>query len=105
MEELPALLAALYAGLVIGALYDALRPLRLFSQGRLWNGLLDVLYYGLVLCVAAFALFYINGGAPRVYLLLGICLGAYAYARLVSRFLVAVADLIKKTVAKLRRMD
>ena len=75
MEELPALLAALYAGLVIGALYDALRPLRLFSQGRLWNGLLDVLYYGLVFFVAAFALFYINGGAPRAYLLLGICLG------------------------------
>lgn len=105
MGEFPALLAALYAGILAGALYDALRPLRLFSQGRFWNGLLDVLYYGILFCLAAFSLFYINGGVPRVYLLLGICLGAYIYNRLVSRFILAIADKIKKTVAKRRGMD
>lgn len=105
MEELPALLAALYAGLVMGALYDALRPLRVFSKGKLWNGILDALYYAMVLCLAALALFYINGGVPRVYLLLGMGLGLYAYMRLVSRFILAVADKIKKTVAKRNRMD
>lgn len=105
MQELPALYAAIYAGLVIGALYDALRPLRLLFDRRLWNGLLDAVYYGMVLIIAAFALFYINGGTPRVYLLLGMCLGAYVYARFVSRFILAIVGAIKKTVAKHRRMD
>lgn len=105
MGELPALLAALYAGLVMGALYDALRPLRLFSRGKLWNGILDALYYGMLLCLAAFTLFYVNGGVPRVYLLLGMALGAYAYNRLVSRFILSVAAKIKKTVAKRHEMD
>jgi len=105
MGELPAVCAALYTGLLIGALYDAIRPLRLFSEGRIWNGLLDGVYYGLVLCMVAFTLFYINGGVPRAYLLLGMCLGAYAYVRLVSRFILALAAKLKKTVAKSHQID
>lgn len=104
MGEFPALCAALYGGLLMGALYDALRPLRLLFKGRFWNGLLDAIYYALIFCLAALTLLYVNGGVPRAYLLLGMCLGAYFYARLVSRFILAVAEKIKKTVAKRYRM-
>ncbi len=103
MGEFPALCAALYAGLLMGALYDALRPLRLFSGGRLWNGILDGMYYGLVFCLAALTLFYINGGVPRAYLLLAMCLGAYVYNRLVSRFLLGLAEKAKKQLRNSRR--
>lgn len=105
MGEFPSLCAAVYGGLLMGALYDALRPLRLFLRGKFWNALLDALYYAMVLCLAGFTLFYINGGVPRFYLLAGMGLGAYLYARLVSRFLLALGRKLKKTVAHKRRMD
>ncbi|MEA5058426.1 MAG: spore cortex biosynthesis protein YabQ [Candidatus Pelethousia sp.] len=105
MGEFPALCAAIYGGLLIGALYDALRPLRFFFKSRFWNGLLDAAYYVLVFCMVALLLFYINGGVPRFYLLLGICLGVYVYARFVSRFILAVAAKIKIMVAKRQGMD
>ncbi|MDR0841495.1 MAG: hypothetical protein LBN26_08975 [Christensenellaceae bacterium] len=108
-SEVAAFCAAVYSGLVMGALYDVFRLLRLPLRGRVWNALLDAVYYALVLCLAAGALLYINGGTVRMYLLLGMGLGLYAYMRFVSRALVALAGLIwnkcKKIVAHKPPMD
>ena len=105
MGEIPALCAALYGGMVMGAIYDGIRCFRLLGGGKLWNALLDLIYYALVLCIAAATLLYINGGVPRVYLLLAMGAGLFLYMRLVSAFLQDVAGAVKKRVARKRRKD
>lgn len=94
--ELPKFLGTLYGGLLIGILYDLFRLLRLPFSGRFMTGLLDALFYAAAGVVAAAVLLYVNGGAPRVYLFIGLALGAFLYLRFVSRLFGALVRAIGK---------
>lgn len=52
MEEVPALCAALYGGMAIGLCYDLLLPLRCLWRNRIWNGVMDILFYFAALLIA-----------------------------------------------------
>ncbi|MEG1524217.1 MAG: spore cortex biosynthesis protein YabQ [Clostridia bacterium] len=62
-----ALLAFLYAGIVLGILYDVLRVFRLLCKSRFIAHLLDTLF-GLLFGLVSMTVFYlVTGGALRVY--------------------------------------
>lgn len=91
LAELPKFLGALYGGLVTGVLYDVFRLFRLpFRKLKAVNAAVDALFYAAAGVVAAITLLYVNDGAPRVYLLLGLALGAFLYLRFVSRLFTAL---------------
>ncbi|MCE5235797.1 MAG: spore cortex biosynthesis protein YabQ [Clostridiaceae bacterium] len=91
LAELPKFLGALYGGLVIGVLYDVFRLFRLpFRKRRVVTGVVDALFYAAAGVVAAVTLLYVNDGAPRVYLLGGLALGAFLYVSFVSRLFTAL---------------
>ncbi len=101
LSELPKFLGALYGGLVIGLLYDVFRLFRLpFSKLRLVVGLLDALFYAAAGVVAALTLLYVNDGAPRIYLFLGLALGAFLYVKTVSRLFSAMFKAISTAFRK-----
>ncbi len=101
LSELPKFLGALYGGLVIGLLYDVFRLFRLpFSKLRIVVGILDALFYAVAGVVAALTLLYVNNGAPRVYLLLGLALGAFLYVKTVSRLFTAIIKAISTAFSK-----
>ncbi len=95
LSELPKFLGALYGGLVIGVLYDLFRLLGLpFSKLRFVRAVFDALFYAAAGIAAAVTLLYVNGGAPRLYLFLGLALGIFVYARFVGRLFSALFRLI-----------
>lgn len=74
----------LYAGCIVGALSVLLCALRMRMRGKLILRMLDVLYALLcgVVCIAAY--YRILNGELRLFGLLGVALGAYAFFRIVS---------------------
>ena len=78
-KEFPVLLGAIYAGLLIGMLYDAFALLRCVLKRPWLIGLADGLFYAAALCLAALCLLYLNGGRPRLYALAGMLGGALFY--------------------------
>ena len=85
MEEVPALCAALYGGMAIGLCYDLLLPLRCLWRNRIWNGVMDILFYFAALLIACATLLFINGGKPRGYLLLAMGAAFFALSWLLLR--------------------
>lgn len=85
LGEAPALLAAVYAGLCIGALLLVASGLRGAAQPNWLKVCVDILFWAAAGVAAAVALIAINGGRPRLYLLLGILAGAWCFTRFVSR--------------------
>ncbi len=105
MDEVPSLCTAVYGGLAMGLCYDLLLPIRCLWRSRIWNGFVDLLFYLLALGIACATLLFINGGKPRVYLLLAMAAGAYVYARLVHGYFVNLWTVHKKRVAPKDGMD
>lgn len=85
LGEAPAFFAAVYAGLCIGALLLVASGLRQ-ALGPTWlKTCVDVLFWAVAGVASGVALIAINGGRPRLYLLLGILFGAWCFTRFVSR--------------------
>ncbi len=96
LPEIPAFCAAVYGGLIVGAVYDLFRFLRLPFHSRHIIACIDFLYYVAAAAIAAATLMYINGGTVRLYIFLGMGLGIYAYIRFPGRLAKATALKIQK---------
>ena len=85
LPEFPAFCTAIYGGLIIGAVYDLFRLLRIPFASKWVQGGIDLLYYAVAGAIAAMTMLYINGGMLRMYIFLGLGLGIYAYTRFPGR--------------------
>lgn len=85
LNEIPVFLGCLYAGILIGIVYDLLRLLCFPFRSRVLSEVADGLFYCLACCIAAFALLVLNDGRVRFYALCGLLLGAFLYLRFPSR--------------------
>ena len=99
--EIPIFLGAVYGGLVIGLIFVAFRALHaLFGGGRISDALLDVLFYVLAGITAALTLYRVNGGALRLYALLGIAAGIFAVLHSIDPLLCALAEKLQNLHSK-----
>jgi len=79
-------LAAVYGGMLTGILYDGFRLLRLpFRNRRIVHALFDLLFYAAAGILAAITLFFLSGGAVRVFHILGIGAGVFLQQYFLSR--------------------
>ncbi len=90
-------LAMMYAGLLIGLVYDGLRMLRLLLHaGRLLTALLDLLFWLGAGAVVAAALALRSEGALRLYALGGCAAGVVIYLLGISRVLRAAGQALAR---------
>lgn len=88
-------LATVYAGLVIGVLYDGDRILRrLLAVGRMGSMIVDGLFWSVVCLWCAKVLFEVNGGELRAFALLGFAVGWALYEWAISPLLMGLWDLL-----------
>ena len=85
LGELASFFAALYCGILIGAMYDVFTLLRLPFKSPWITGVFDLLYYMAAVFVAAAAMLYINCGTFRVYIYLAMGGGILLYRRFPGR--------------------
>lgn len=89
VAEAQLFLDSLFTGLVIMALYDILRLLRrIVHHGNILVGIEDFLFWNMA-GIFIFALIYSeNDGRIRWFIIVGICIGAWLYAKSFGSFLV-----------------
>ncbi len=101
LGELASFLAALYCGILIGAVYDVFTLLRLPFKSPWIYGVLDLLYYIAAVCLAGAAMLYINCGTFRLYIYLAMGMGILLYRRFTGRLVRLCME--KFTKKQLRR--
>ena len=87
LGEVASFLAALYCGVLIGALYDAFTLLRLPFKSWWIIGVFDFLYYAAAVFIAAITMLYINCGTFRLYIYLTMGGGILLYRRFPGRLI------------------
>lgn len=89
VKEARLFIDSLYTGLVIAALYDVLRLLRrVIRHKNIFVSIEDFLFWNMA-GIFIFAVIYSeNDGKIRWFIILGICIGAYIYAKSFGKFLV-----------------
>lgn len=89
VKEAELFLNSMFTGLVIMALYDILRLFRrIVSHGNMLVGLEDFIFWNMA-GIFIFALIYSeNDGRIRWFIIVGICMGAWLYAKSFGSFLV-----------------
>lgn len=100
VKEAELFLDSMFTGLVIMALYDILRLFRrIVSHSNIIVGLEDFLFWNMA-GIFIFALIYAeNDGRIRWFIVVGICMGAWIYAKSFGSFLVKyTAKYINKLV-------
>ena len=89
-------LAALFAGLVIGAWYDILRIVRRILAAGMWISLAADIAFGLGAGLIAIVCLYVSGyGEVRLYSIMGMLCGCILYFAAVSRPLRAAGRTIR----------
>jgi spore cortex biosynthesis protein YabQ len=95
-------LSTVYAGLIIGFLYDCCRMVRkMIRAGVVITGVLDLLFWSIIGVLSFLVLFYVNDGNVRIYTLLGFAVGWILYLLSLSRFVMLSLNWIYDTLAKL----
>jgi len=95
-------LAMVYAGLIVGLLYDGARlARRLVSAGAVITGILDLLFWLAAGAVVSVALALRGEDAVRLYALGGCATGAALYLLGISRVLHAVGQAIARAYSRM----
>lgn len=95
-------LSTVYAGLIIGFLYDCCRMIRkMIRAGVAVTGILDLLFWSIIGVLSFLVLYYVNDGNVRIYTLLGFVVGWILYLLSLSRFVMKTLNWIYDTLAKL----
>ena len=94
--------AACAAGGLLGVLYDILRALR--RRAPALTAVTDILFASATACSLLFLILYPCHGAFRVFLLIGIGLGAWAYFLLPGRLLLPFWGLVWAFLERLLRL-
>lgn len=100
LNEFPALLCALYGGLITGIVYDLFSLMRLPFSSKWIHALLDTLFYAVCFGFAAVLFVYINGGILRLYLILGFVSGVFLYRFAISSLL---RDMAAKVILRMNK--
>lgn len=88
-----------YAGIVIGILYDIYRVLKGSRRGeRFITSIWDILFLMAAMLVVLWALFSSNYGDIRAYVFVGFIVGFFLYDRILSRIAVALFIFVKRNV-------
>lgn len=95
-------LATVYAGFVIGFVYDLFRMIRQITRpGKLVTGLLDLVFWLLMAILSFLVVFKVNYGVIRLYTIAGLAIGWGLYAFVLSPFVFKLLIGIYKLVAGL----
>ena len=95
-------LSTVYAGLIIGFLYDCCRMIRkMIRAGVAVTGILDLLFWSIIGVLSFLVLYYVNDGNVRIYTLLGFGVGWILYLLSLSRLIMKTLNWIYDTLAKL----
>ena len=93
-------LSTLYAGLIIGFLYDCCRMVRkMIRAGVIITGILDLLFWAVIGILSFLVLFYVDNGSVRLYTVVGLLIGWLLYRLTLSPFIMKALDWIYKTLA------
>jgi len=83
-HEIASLLACLYAGLLLGAIFDLLQMLRhIFRAGQVLTAIADLLFWLIASAIALGMLRFVSSGQLRFFLLAAMAAGAALYALLI----------------------
>lgn len=95
-------LSTVYAGLIIGFLYDCCRMIRkMIRAGVAVTGILDLLFWSIIGVLSFLVLYYVNDGNVRIYTLLGFAVGWILYLLSLSRIVMKSLNWVYDTLAKL----
>lgn len=102
LDQIPGVLAALYCGLVIGALYDVFGLLRIPFKNKWADGIIDGLFYVAAGVLSAFLILLTTDGRPRLYVLLSIVLGVFIYLKSIGALFRRAANYFKSKTSQKR---
>ncbi len=94
-------LSTVYAGFIIGFIYDCYRMVRkILKTGRFLTGLLDLSFWMLIGVLAYLVIFFVNDGEVRIYTIAGFAIGWALYALVLSLYVMRVMQFIYDTLVK-----
>ncbi len=95
-------LSTVYAGIIIGFIYDLNRAVRRsFKPGRWIIGILDLIFWLVVAVVAFIVLYYANSGEIRFYNFIGLTAGWGLYSLTISQWVIRALEILYKGIARL----
>ncbi|HPT78392.1 MAG TPA: spore cortex biosynthesis protein YabQ [Candidatus Atribacteria bacterium] len=93
-------LATVYAGFVMGFIYDLFRMIRHITKpGKFITAVLDLLFWVIMGLLAFAVIFYVNYGEVRIYTIIGLAMGWALYALTLSPVIFRVMLFIYKGIS------
>ena len=93
--------STVYAGFLIGFLYDCYRIVRKITKPGVWlTGIMDLLFWIIMGALSFLVIFYVNDGEVRIYNIAGFALGWGFYALTLSPYIMKALTWIYTTLAK-----
>ncbi|MBM7582465.1 spore cortex biosynthesis protein YabQ [Caldicoprobacter guelmensis] len=94
-------LATVYAGMVVGFIYDLNRVFRWTFKPRPWVvGIMDLFFWLVVAALVFVALLYANDGEVRFYNFVGLAIGWSLYLLTISPWVIKALTLIYRVIEK-----
>lgn len=100
LDQIPAVLAALYGGLIIGALYDVFALMRAPFKNKWADGVLDGLFYVAAGVLSAIIMLMTTDGRVRLYVILAILFGVFLYLKSLGALFRRAAKFVKSRAAQ-----
>lgn len=97
-------LATVYAGFIIGFIYDCYRMVRKITKPGIWmTGIMDLLFWIVMGTLSFLVIFYVNDGEVRIYTIAGFAIGWALYALTLSSYIMKALTWIYTTLARIIR--
>ena len=81
-------LSTVYAGFIIGFIYDCYRMVRKITKPGIWvTGIMDLLFWIIMGALSFLVIFYVNDGEVRIYTIAGFVIGWALYVLTLSAFI------------------
>lgn len=94
-------LSTMYAGFIIGFLYDCCRIIRkMIRAGAFVTGILDLLFWSVIGTLSFLVVFYVNDGDVRFFTIIGFVIGWVLYVLTLSPFIMKGLNWIYQTLAR-----
>jgi spore cortex biosynthesis protein YabQ len=99
------LIMSIYAGIIIGILFDMYRTLNLYMKpSRFFINIMDLLFWLITAVVVFSILLRADYAMLRLYTFAGICIGIFIYFKLFSHFILKFYRLVIYAIIKLLRI-
>lgn len=95
-------LSTVYAGFIIGFIYDCYRMVRKITKPGIWlTGIMDLLFWIVMGVLSFLVIFYVNDGEVRIFTIAGFGIGWALYALTLSPYIMKALTWIYTTLARL----